>query len=104
MLRFSYYRSDDGEQWDLCGRLAGLWVDEVRTVWRRIRRHTHAAHAVVDLRQVTFVDEAGEELLAEMQSAGANLIAAGVDHQHLLANLKRGGRGAVRRGWESGDR
>jgi hypothetical protein len=39
-------------------------------------------------------------LLAEMHSAGAELVATGVEHKHLLASLKTGGVGSVRRGIE----
>jgi hypothetical protein len=45
------------------------------------------ARAIVDLKEVTFIDQAGEKLLAEMRRAGAELIATGVEHQHLLATL-----------------
>jgi hypothetical protein len=96
MLRFSYYRSDGSDDWRLWGRLAGPWVDELRSVWRRIREHRPRAHATVDLREVTFIDEAGEQLLAEMQSAGADFVPTGVEHKHLLAGLKNGGVGSVR--------
>ncbi|HKE27601.1 MAG TPA: hypothetical protein VKB88_34840 [Bryobacteraceae bacterium] len=97
MLRFSYCRSDRGDAWDLCGQLAGPWVDELRSVWRRIREHTRLKQAVIDLRQVTFIDEAGEQLLAEMKNDGADFLVTGVEHKHLLANLEEEGAGAVRR-------
>ena len=97
MLRLTFSQSDGREQWNLCGQLAGPWVDELRAVWRRIRVQAPAAAAVVDLRQVTCIDEAGEHLLAEMQSSGADFVATGVEHRHLLANLRGGDAGAVRR-------
>jgi hypothetical protein len=100
MLRFSYYRSDDGEEWSLCDQLSGPWVDELRSVWRRIRQDARGAHAVVDLREVTFIDEAGEQLLVEMQGAGADFVVAGVEHKHLLANLGASGSRTVRRSME----
>ena len=100
MLRFSYYRGDGGDRWHLCGRLSGPWVDELRTVWRRVREHSPQTHAVIDLREVTFIDEAGEHLLAEIQSAGADFVVTGVDHKHMLANLKGTGAGGVRRRME----
>lgn len=97
MLRFSFYRSDDGEQWKLCGELSGPWVDELRLLWNRIRERGRRTRAMVDLRDVTFIDESGAALLAEMQRTGAEFVAKGVDHKHLIANLNgRGGR-AVRR-------
>ena len=104
MLRFSYYRSDTVEEWNLCGRLGGPWVDELRSVWQRIREHLPRVHTVVDLKEVTFIDEAGEQLLAEMQSAGADLVATGVEHEHLLAILNHGGGGSVRREYLGGGR
>jgi hypothetical protein len=100
MLRFSYFRTDDGEQWNLCGQLSGPWVDELRSVWLRIRKRARRTDAVIDLRQVTFIDEAGERLLLEIKNAGADFVVAGVEHQHLLANLKGKGAGAVRRRME----
>jgi hypothetical protein len=101
VLRFSYYRSDGGEQWNLCGQLSGPWVDELRSVWRRIREHARRANAVVDLKEVTFIDEAGEQLLAEMQNAGADFVATGVEHKHLLANLNGTGSRTLRRRMEN---
>jgi len=100
MLRFSYSRRDDGERWDLSGQLSGPWVDELRLVWRRIRDHANGTPAVVDLKEVTFIDEAGERLLAEMHRSGAHFLVTGVEHKHLLANLDGDGSGTVRRRME----
>ena len=97
MLRFSYSDATGGQRWSLCGRLAGPWVDELRTFWQQVRQRTPRAHAVVDLKDVTFIDQAGEVLLAEMHSAGAEFVAAGVENKHLLATLKDKGEDAVRR-------
>jgi len=36
-------------------------------------------YAVLDLKGVTFLDEAGEKLLGEMANSGAELVAAGVE-------------------------
>jgi hypothetical protein len=91
MLQFSYYRSNDLEEWRLVGRLAGPWADELRTVWRRIRHHVPHGNTVVDVQDMTSIDECGERLLAEMQSAGARLILPGVEHKHLSADLKDAG-------------
>jgi ABC-type transporter Mla MlaB component len=106
MLRFSYYRSDDREEWSLFGRLVSPWADELRTVWRRIRQHVPRARAVIDLKDVTSIDEAGRRLLAEMQRAGARLVTAGIEHQRPAADLKNGRVGSLRRriGHLGGDR
>ena len=91
MFRVSYSDTADGQHWSLHGRLAGPWVDELRSCWKYARDLAPLARAIVDLKQVTFIDEAGQALLADMRSAGAELIAAGVEHQHLLATLDNHG-------------
>jgi len=87
MFRVNYSDTADGQRWSLHGRLAGPFVDELRSCWRYARERAPLARAIVDLKEVTFIDQAGETLLAEMRSAGAELIATGVEHQHLLATL-----------------
>jgi hypothetical protein len=88
MLRFSYSDSDGCERWTLFGRLAGPWVDELRSFWRHVRDRDPHTKPLVDLRDVTFIDESGEALLTDMQCAGAKFLAAGVEHNHLIANLQ----------------
>ena len=88
MLRVSYSDTADGHRWNLCGRLAGPWVDELRSCWRYARERAPLAHAVIDLKEVTYIDDAGANLLAEMEAAGAALVATGVENKHLVASLK----------------
>lgn len=97
MLRVSYSENADGQRWSLCGHLAGPWVDEMRTCWRYGRNRAPRSRAIVDLSEVTFIDEAGEGLLSEMQSAGTDFIVAGVENKHLLANLKDKGKRPLRK-------
>lgn len=101
MLRISYDDSSDGQRWSLCGRLAGSDVDELRSCWREARGRAPLVRSVVDLRDVIFIDEAGERLLAEMEASGAELVAAGVENRHVVANLNRGTSRSLRRGLES---
>jgi len=88
MLRVSYSETADGQRWCLCGRLAGPWVEELRSCWQYARQRAPLARAIVDLKDVTFIDRAGESLLAEMETAGAELVAAGVENKHLVASLR----------------
>jgi ABC-type transporter Mla MlaB component len=88
MFRVFYTDTTQGQRWTLCGRLAGPWVDELRSYWRYVRERSTCAPAVVDLSDVTFVDKAGESLLAEMQNAGSEFVASGVENKHLLDSLK----------------
>jgi hypothetical protein len=52
---------------------------------------------LVDLSDVTFIDEAGEKLLSEMRSSGATFVAAGVETKHLVENLRVKGERSLRR-------
>ena len=100
MLRVSYSDMADGQRWTLYGRLSGPWVEELRSCWRQARQRAPLARAVVDLNEVTFIDEAGEILLREMLSAGAEFIATGVFTKHLLESLKNHEERELRRGLE----
>jgi hypothetical protein len=95
MLRICYTETDSGQHWTLCGQLAGAWVQELRSCWEHAQRAASAA--VVDLSDVTFIDENGERLLAEMRSAGVDFVATGVETKHLLQNLKSRGERPLRR-------
>jgi ABC-type transporter Mla MlaB component len=97
MLKVGYADTNGEQQWTLCGRLSGPWVDELRSFWQQIRERAPRARTVVDLTQVTFVDEAGEALLCEMQSSGARFVAAGVANKHMLECLKNKEERALRR-------
>jgi|ERR1700677_424994 anti-anti-sigma regulatory factor len=97
MLRISYSQTDSGQQWTLCGQLAGPWVQELRSCWEHARRVAAGSGAVVNLSDVTFIDEDGERLLSQMRSAGVEFVATGVDTKHLLQNLKSRGERPLRR-------
>ena len=88
MLRFSYYRSEGADEWILFGQLAGPWVDELRSVWRRIRLHSSSGRALVNIKEVTSIDKSGEKLLAEMRSDGAHLVGAAFESR--IESLKDG--------------
>ena len=97
MLRISYSNTGAEQRWKLCGQLAGAWVDELRSCWQFARKTAPRSSSVMDLSDVTFIDEAGERLLADMRTAGAEFLAAGVDTKHLLDNLKTNGEKPLRR-------
>jgi len=96
-LRITHAQTETENRWTLCGHLTGPWVAELRACWEHRRGVAADVHAVVDLSDVTFVDENGEKLLSEMRSDGAEFIAAGVETKHLLKNLRAKGERSVRR-------
>src|ERR1700722_10718752 len=72
-----------GQKLVLQGQLAGPFVAELKSAWEINR------HSLIDLTDVTFVDEAGAQALCAMKEAGVRFIARGVDTKHLLEDLKR---------------
>jgi anti-anti-sigma regulatory factor len=97
MLRISYSQGEDGQVWALCGQLTGPWVQELRQCWDRLRGVAEKSSEIVDLSDVTFIDESGEGLLLEMRKAGVKFLAAGVATKHLLENLTAKGERPLRR-------
>jgi anti-anti-sigma regulatory factor len=82
MLKITTTETEQRQTLILCGQLAGPWVAELESAWDKTPQ-------VVDLTEVTFVDEAGARLLCSMKEAGVRFIARGVDTQHLLDELQR---------------
>ena len=72
------------EKWILQGRLVGLWVSELRRCWKKTHRADHNLKCIVDLNEVTFIDEKGERLLRTMSKEGAQFIATGLYIKHVL--------------------
>ncbi len=97
MLRISYSPTKTGQQWTLCGRLAGPWVKELRSCWEDTRQIAAGSQDVVDLTAVTFIDESGERLLSDMNDAGVTFLARGVETRHVIDNLKARGKRPLRR-------
>ncbi len=79
MFRVSY--SGTAKAWSLFGRLAGPWVEEMRSSWKSARERAPLTRAIADLKEVTLIDQSGER----------QLIASGLAHQHLLETLSVGG-------------
>jgi hypothetical protein len=95
MLRITRAQTESEQRWTLCGQLTGPWVAELRACWGHGRPAD--SHAVVDLSEVTFIDESGEKLLLEMRVEGAEFVAGGVDTKYLLKHLRAKGERPVRR-------
>jgi ABC-type transporter Mla MlaB component len=73
---------------ELEGRLAGPWNEELKECWRQATRADHEVRVV--LKQVTFIDEAGKALLADMHRAGVKFDANGCMTRAVIAEIARG--------------
>jgi hypothetical protein len=72
--------------------LAGLWVGELRWNWDQVRNRSRGRRYVIDLSDVTFIDEMGKGLLSELGDEGAEFVARDVYTAYLLENLRSRGR------------
>lgn len=88
VLRVTLHDSPSEVRLHLEGRLAGPWVLELELCWQAVQSSGCGSKAVtVDLRDVDFVDSAGERLLAAMHGRGAKFLAAGPLTRHLVREI-----------------
>lgn len=78
MLMITEQRNEDVLIFMLAGALAGDWVIEFNRCRRNATDSSNAPRIVVDLTEVTFVDDLGREVLGQMMNEGAELIARDV--------------------------
>lgn len=88
MLKITLSNTSTGTTFVLSGRLAGPWVDELRTCWVK-QEIDQPAPWHVDLREVTFIDEAGATLLSQMQRKGVTIEATGCLTRALVQRLDK---------------
>jgi ABC-type transporter Mla MlaB component len=87
MLKITITEAPTEQRWVLQGRLTQPWVSELRLHWRKTHRARQGRACVVDLNDVTGIDQSGESVLLTMMREGAQFIASGVFTTHLLAVL-----------------
>jgi anti-anti-sigma regulatory factor len=90
MLKITSHSDRGRTLLELEGRLLGAWVEELETCWQKAT----AANQVIGVRlkEVTFVDEAGRKLLADMHRQGVTLMAEGCMMKAIVEEIIRGER------------
>jgi anti-anti-sigma regulatory factor len=88
MLRITTTDQSDVLVLAMEGRLCGAWAGEARGAWLKLREAANGHPIVLELAGVTFVDAAGEQLLAEILSAGARVHSSGVLISHIVERLR----------------
>ncbi len=86
MLKVTVSMTSSATVLDLEGRLAGPWVDELRQCWRSAAASGSAVRVM--LCAVTFIDNGGKRLLAEMHRQGVELVAEGCMNQAIVAEIE----------------
>jgi anti-anti-sigma regulatory factor len=69
------------------GRLAGPWVEELERSWETERRRAPSEQILVRLSNVTFIDEAGKELLGRICHAGTKVEGSGCMVRAIVARI-----------------
>ena len=90
MLKITIQTDATGTVFELEGKLAGPWVQELEGCWRRAVAADHPPRVM--LKAVTFIDDAGRTLLAEMHRQGAELAAEGCMTRAIVEEVARRGR------------
>lgn len=87
MLKITEQREAQNLTFKLAGKLAGEWTPELERCWRYTTAALQPASVSLDLTEVTFVDDAGKQLLLAMAQARVNLIAADVQMRALVEQI-----------------
>ena len=88
MLKITTQIGATGTIFELEGRLAGPWVQELEGCWQRIVIRDQPIKVV--LRAVTFIDSEGRKLLAEMHRQGVELAAEEFMMKAIIEEIMRG--------------
>ena len=87
MLKITTRRETGVLVFQLEGRLAGPWVQELELCWRSALDTRQGDPMRVDLSAVTFIDAEGKALLGQMYQERAELIASGCLNRCIVEEL-----------------
>jgi hypothetical protein len=90
MLRITVVDSPTEQRLVLYGKLVGPWIEELQKVWEDLRKPLGNRSPVIDLNDVTLIDDCADRLLAAMLEQGAELVASGVANRWRIQALKTG--------------
>jgi hypothetical protein len=90
MLKITMQDNASGTVFELEGRLAGPWVEELKGCWQNAAGSGQPVKIL--LCAVTYVDAQGKGLLTEMHRSGAELVAEGCMTKAIVEEIAQGGR------------
>jgi hypothetical protein len=90
MLKITTRTDPTGTTFELEGKLAGPWVQELEGCWQQVTNSDRSVRVL--LCAVTFIDDKGRDLLLEMHRHGAELIAEGCMNKAIIDDIVRGKR------------
>lgn len=86
MLKVTQTDDKAGTTLILEGKVLGPWVDELQSCWSGQATHQDGNPIRVDLRDVSYVDARGRDLLNRMASEGAVLVEASDFIRYVLGS------------------
>jgi hypothetical protein len=90
MLKISVKGDESQTKLLVEGRLAGPWVDELERSWQTERQRAPSESILVRLANVTFIDDAGKDLLTRIFQAGTKLEGSGCMVRAIIARITGG--------------
>jgi hypothetical protein len=89
-LRISVFEFESSMSIMLEGRVAGPWVRELSRVWVETAPQLKSRALLIDLRNVTYADRAGTDMLRKIYSeSGAKLLAASPWTKYLANEIRK---------------
>lgn len=86
-LRIATQSTENVDTWILQGSLCGPMVDELAATWQGTRATRAGRECVIDMVDLTGIDERGEAQLTQMMKEGARFVVRGVYSRSLLDSL-----------------
>ncbi len=85
MLKITTQTDGTCTTFELEGKLAGPWVQELESCWRKAVSSDRPVRVL--LCAVTFIDDKGRNLLAQMYQHGAELVAEGCMNKVIVERI-----------------
>jgi anti-anti-sigma regulatory factor len=89
MLRITVHDNPQVLTFQLEGRLAGPWLQELEECWKSTLAQQRKPILRVDLTGVTFIDDAGKTCLAAMHRQGAEFVVADCMTKDIVAEIRQ---------------
>lgn len=90
MLRITVLKEPSATRLVIEGKLTGPWIGELRRCWTTIKSSHPDQRIVVDLTEMTCVDDQGKAYLTELYGAGATVAGSGVMTKALIEEIIAG--------------
>jgi anti-anti-sigma regulatory factor len=87
VLRITVENTPTEQTWTLQGRLTSPWTAELKSSWKKAHAECRRRKCIVDLSEVTHIDENGEKMLAKMMNEGVEFVVRGLYAKHILEKL-----------------